>query len=142
MLLSTQPAKFISLLYQDNTVRIHTHTEDKSLWIVGKDLCKVLHKTNPSYFTKYLDRTDYCKHKIKTSKGFQKVLWFRVKALSNLEDVLYLQEFLLWLDTNLTAYVSGSNNTNRIFKEPIVIEKEDLEHLLDLVKKLYQSLLP
>lgn len=142
MLLTNQPAKFISLLYQDKVVRIHSHTDNGSLWIVGKDLCSILRRTNPSYFTNKLNKSDYYKHKIKTKQGYQTVLWFRVKALSDLEDILYLQEFLMWLDTNLTECISGSNNTSRIFKNPTVVEKKDLEDLLIIVKKIYQSLLP
>lgn len=53
MLDRNTPAKFISFIYETFTVRFHIHSEDGSIWVVGKDLCNILHKTNPSYLTRY-----------------------------------------------------------------------------------------
>lgn len=51
MLDRSTPAKFISFIYETFTVRFHIHSEDGSIWVVGKDLCNILHKTNLSYLT-------------------------------------------------------------------------------------------
>lgn len=46
MLDSNTPAKFISFLYENYLVRFHIHSVNGTLWVVGKDICNILHITN------------------------------------------------------------------------------------------------
>lgn len=89
MLDRNTPAKFISFLYETFTVRFHIYSEDGSIWVVGKDLCNILHKTNPSYLTKYLPKEAVIKHKINTLKGSQSILWFKIDNLRYIKHNIY-----------------------------------------------------
>lgn len=140
MLLTNQPAKFITFLYHDIPVRIHLHTDDQSIWVVAKDFCKVIHRTNPSFFVSKLNKDSIKKHLIKTKQGPQRVLWIKVQDLDNLEDTLYLGEFLLWIKQTVNTQLEGSNSNIKVFKNPVIVEKQDLEDLLKIVNKLYQNL--
>ena len=79
-------------------------------------------------------------HKIKTIQGYQKVIWVKVQNLPNIEDSLYLGEFLLWIQTTVNPDVLGSNNPTKVFKNPVLVEREDLKNLLEITAKLYQNL--
>lgn len=138
MLDRNTPAKFISFVYESFTVRFHTHSEDSSIWVVGKDLCNVLHKTNPSYLTKYLPKEAVIKHKINTLKGSQNILWFKVDNLRYIKNNLYLKNFIYWLDTQIKHKLSTTTENLVSLKEPILVEKKDLESLLNIVKNLTQ----
>lgn len=140
MLDRNTPAKFISFVYETFTVRFHIHSEDSSIWVVGKDLCNVLHKTNPSYLTKYLPKEAVVKHKINTLKGSQSILWFKVNNLRYIKRNLYLKNFLYWLDTQIKYKLSTTTESLVSLKEPILVEKKDLESLLKIVKNLTQQL--
>lgn len=50
------------------------------------------------------------------------------------------QIFLLWLKHTVNAKLIGSNNYKQIFKEPITVERKDLENLIMLANKLSQYL--
>lgn len=67
------------------------------------------------------------------------MLWLNVEALNNLDD-LYLSDFLLWLKHIVNARLISSNNYKQIFKEPITVERKDLENLIMLANKLSQYL--
>ena len=140
MLDRNTPAKFISFVYKSFTVRFHIHSEDSSIWVVGKDLCNVLHKTNPSYLTKYLPKEAVIKHKINTLKGSQSILWFKVDNLRYIKNNLYLKNFIYWLDTQIKHKLSTTTENLVSLKEPILVEKKDLESLLNIVKNLTQQL--
>ena len=140
MLDKNTPAKFISFIYETFTVRFHVHSEDNSIGVVGKDLCNVLHKTNHSYFTKYLPKEAVVKHKINTLKGSQSILWFKVDNLRNIRHNLYLKNFIYWLDTQIKHKLSTTTESLVSLKEPILVEKKDLESLLKIVKNLTQQL--
>lgn len=140
MLDRNTPAKFISFVYETFTVRFHIHSEDSSIWVVGKDLCNILHKTNPSYLTKYLPKEAVVKHKINTLKGSQSILWFKVDNLRYIKHNLYLKNFIYWLDTQIKHKLSTTTESLVSLKEPILVEKKDLESLLKIVKNLTQQL--
>ena len=140
MLPISTPAKFITLLYHDTPVRIHIHTDDKSIWVVLHDLCNVIHRKNPSYYKRKLPINTWKIHKIKTIQGYQKVIWVKVQNLPDIEDSLYLGEFLLWVQTTVNSDVLGSDNPTKVFKDPVLVEKEDLKNLLEITAKLYQNL--
>ena len=140
MLDKNTPAKFISFIYETFTVRFHIHSEDGSIWVVGKDLCNVLHKTNPRYLTRYLPKEAVVKHKINTLKGSQSILWFKVDNLRYIKHNLYLKNFIYWLDTQIKHKLSTTTESLVSLKEPILVEKKDLESLLKIVKNLTQQL--
>lgn len=140
MLDRNTPAKFISFIYETFTVRFHIHSEDGSIWVVGKDLCNILHKTNPSYLTRYLPKEAVVKHKINTLKGSQSILWFKVDNLRYIKRNLYLKNFIYWLDTQIKYKLSTTTESLVSLKEPILVEKKDLESLLKIVKNLTQQL--
>lgn len=140
MLDRNTPAKFISFVYESFTVRFHIHSEDSSIWVVGKDLCNILHKTNPSYLTKYLPKEAVIKHKINILKGSQSILWFKVDNLRYIKNNLYLKNFIYWLDTQIKHKLSTTTENLVSLKEPILVEKKDLESLLNIVKNLTQQL--
>ena len=116
MLDRNTPAKFISFIYETFTVRFHIHSEDGSIWVVGKDLCNILHKTNPSYLTKYLPKEAVIKHKINTLKGSQSILWFKVDNLKYIKHNLYLKNFIYWLDTQIKHKLSTTTESLVSFK--------------------------
>ena len=140
MLDRNTPAKFISFIYKTFIIRFHIHSEDNSIWVVGKDLCNVLHKTNPNYRTKCLPKEAVVKHKINTLKGSQSILWFKVDNLRNVKHNLYLRNFIYWLDTQIKHKLSTTTESLVSLKEPILVEKKDLESLLKIVKNLTQQL--
>lgn len=140
MLDRNTPAKFISFIYETFTVRFHIHSEDGSIWVVGKDLCNILHKTNPSYLTRYLPKEAVIKHKINTLKGSQSILRFKVDNLKYIKHNLYLKNFIYWLDTQIKHKLSTTTESLVSLKEPILVEKKDLESLLKIVKNFTQQL--
>lgn len=95
MLDRNTPAKFISFIYETFTVRFHIHSEDNSIWAVGKDLCNVLYKTNPSYLTKYLPTETVIKHN------------------------LYLKNFIYWLNIQIKHKLFTTTESLVFLKEPI-----------------------
>ena len=139
MLAPNVTAKFTAYKYKDYTVRVHINTEDSSVWVVAKDVLKIINKSNPSYYVHRLNKDSVHKHLINTAQGKQTVLWVNVEALNNLDD-LYLSDFLLWLKHTVNAKLIGSNNYKQIFKEPITVERKDLENLIMLANKLSQYL--
>ena len=73
-------------------------------------------------------------------QGYQKVIWVKVQDLPDIEDSLYLGEFLLWIQTTVNPDVLGSDNPTKVFKNPVLVEKEDLKNLLEITANLYQKL--
>lgn len=140
MLDSNTPAKFISFLYENYLVRFHIHSVNGTLWVVGKDICNILHITNPSYVAKMLPKESVCKHKIQTIKGYQNILWFKVDSLLNIKNNLYLQSFFYWLDTQIKSKLTTTTESSVVLRESILVERSDLKALLNIVKNLTQQL--
>ena len=73
-------------------------------------------------------------------KGSQSILWFKVDNLRNVKHNLYLRNFIYWLDTQIKHKLSTTTESLVSLKEPILVEKKDLESLLKIVKNLTQQL--
>lgn len=154
MLRPDEPARFISILYrkmEGYPVRVHLHTDDNSIWLVGKDVCRALHITNPSYVATRLPKEDKHKHCLVTTKGTQPVMWYSLhgaRLLTTLAKSIDGRDFYAWLEEKIIPMCKVLNsdslpdNLKQItaggysFKDPVVIERDTLDKLLEVAREL------
>lgn len=131
------PADYDTIYYMDMPLRIHKHSDNGSIWCVGKDLCDILHLTNVSYIASKIDSSHVIRHCILNCKGKQTVTWFDIEAV----QLLTLKtnkdtgaKFFSWYLTSLdTDYISIPKEY--IIKLINLIQ--DLKKFLHIFKNLY-----
>lgn len=135
------PANIITYLYPNTNfkIRVHEHTDTKSLWIVYTDICNILNKTNPSLLAKlkFKDKDKHV-HKIITNKGKQSILFINKEALLEdlYQDNLKAIQLADWLSSLTLVH---NKNTKHVFKEPVLVEKACLDYLYNFLTGLKEQ---